>query len=66
MPEHRPDQPLRGEAAWRATISEIAARNAAAQKVGAAERAAREAVQAEGRRSSMRAEAASRPKPPPA
>ncbi len=66
MPEQRPDQPLRGEAAWRATVSEIAARNAAAQKVGAAERAARDLVQADGRRASMRAEAASRPKPPPA
>ena len=64
MPEKRSDQPLRGEAAWRATKSDIAARNAAAQKLGAAERAAREAVQADGRRASMRAEAASRPKPP--
>ncbi len=66
MPEKQPDQPLRGDAAWRATLSDIATRNRAAQKVGAAERAAREAVQADGRRASMRAEAASRPKPPPA
>jgi len=65
MPEQPSDQPLRGEAAWRAARSDIATRNAAAQKVGAAERAAREAVQADGRRASMRAEEASRPKPPP-
>jgi hypothetical protein len=43
----RPDpQPLRGEAAWRASINEIARRNQAAQAEGARQRRAKEASDA--------------------
>ena len=39
--------PLRGDAAWRASLKEIAKRNDAAQAAGARRRAAKEATEAQ-------------------
>jgi hypothetical protein len=39
-----PAQPLRGDAAWRASVKEIAKRNSAAQAEGARKRAAKDAA----------------------
>ena len=39
-----PAQPLRGEAAWRASVKEIARRNSAAQAEGARRRAEKDAA----------------------
>jgi hypothetical protein len=40
----RPTQPLRGDAAWRAQLKEIARRNEAARSAGMSQRAAKEAA----------------------
>ena len=58
------DEPLRGEAAWRAAKERIAKRNDTARARGAAEREAHEAWQAQERMLVERLELASRPKPP--
>jgi hypothetical protein len=39
----RPEKPLRGDAAWRAELKEIATRNDAARAAGARRRAAKQA-----------------------
>jgi hypothetical protein len=44
--KNAPQEPLRGDAAWRASLKEIAARNEAACAAGARRRAEREAAAA--------------------
>lgn len=60
----RSSEPLRGDAAWRATKETIAKRNDAARTRGAAERTVREAGYAEQRLATARREATSLPHQP--
>jgi hypothetical protein len=57
-------QPLRGEAAWRAEVKEIAKRNDAARDAGAKRRAAKTKIELEGEARLARREAADRPSQP--
>ena len=56
--------PLRGEAAWRASLKEIAKRNDAARAAGARRRAEQEGEQAQEAARFARREARDFPKPP--
>ena len=57
-------EPLRGEAAWRASVKEIAKRNEAARAAGARRRAAQEEAAAQRAARFARREALDLPKPP--
>jgi hypothetical protein len=57
-------EPLRGDAAWRAELKEIAKRNDAARAAGARRRAVQDASAAEQAARLARREAADFPKPP--
>jgi hypothetical protein len=57
-------QPLRGEAAWRASLKEIAKRNDAARAAGARRRADHESEAAQEAARFARREARDFPKPP--
>ncbi|HEX6026106.1 MAG TPA: hypothetical protein VFZ00_29205 [Solirubrobacter sp.] len=57
-------QPLRGEAAWRASVREIAERNEAARAVAMRQRALKEAAAARENERLERIEARSLPKQP--
>jgi hypothetical protein len=59
-----PQQPLRGDAAWRAELKEIAKRNDAAQAAGARRRAEKEATAARDAVRMARREARDYPKQP--
>jgi hypothetical protein len=64
MPASSSSEPLRGDAAWRAELKEIAKRNDAAQQAGAARRRAKEATAAEEAMRRARREARDYPKQP--
>jgi hypothetical protein len=59
-----PREPLRGDAAWRANLKEIAKRNEAAQAAGARKRAEKEATAAKHAAQMARREARDLPKQP--
>lgn len=64
MKEQTPQEPLRGDAAWRAAKSEIDKRNEAARARGAAQRAEEDARAAERRLADARLDASNRPEQP--
>ena len=61
-----PDTPLRGDAAWRARIADVAKRNDAARKRGGERRAAAEAERLARQRAADVRERQSLPEQPPA
>jgi hypothetical protein len=64
MTDRAPEQPLRGDAAWRAIKNDIAKRNEAAQARSATRRAADAAKAAQQRRAAAKLEQANTPTQP--